>query len=49
MREQRRRDRFWIDAICIDPENIEERNHQVALMKDIYTKVRLDSDELSVV
>ncbi|KAE9366576.1 HET-domain-containing protein [Stipitochalara longipes BDJ] len=38
MRVQGRRDRFWIDAICIDQENVKERNHQVALMKDIYTK-----------
>ena len=28
---------LWIDAICIDQENIEERNHQVALMGQIYS------------
>lgn len=28
---------FWIDAICIDQSNIEERNHQVPLMKAIYS------------
>jgi hypothetical protein len=28
---------FWIDAICIDQSNIQERNHQVRLMKEIYT------------
>ncbi|PMD32213.1 HET-domain-containing protein, partial [Hyaloscypha variabilis F] len=28
---------FWIDAICIDQTNILERNHQVRLMKKIYT------------
>ncbi|KAI1170519.1 heterokaryon incompatibility protein-domain-containing protein [Nemania sp. FL0916] len=27
---------FWIDAICIDQQNINERNHQVGLMKHIY-------------
>ncbi|PMD31544.1 HET-domain-containing protein [Hyaloscypha variabilis F] len=41
IREQGRRDRFWIDAICINQENVEERNHQVALMKDIYSKAIL--------
>lgn len=29
---------IWIDSICIDQENIAERNHQVSLMKDIYSK-----------
>lgn len=29
---------LWIDAICIDQSNIEERNHQVPLMKAIYSK-----------
>lgn len=28
---------FWIDAICIDQSNVSERNHQVGLMKSIYT------------
>lgn len=28
---------FWIDAICIDQANNTERNHQVGLMKQIYT------------
>jgi hypothetical protein len=27
---------FWIDQICVDQENIEERNHQVEFMGDIY-------------
>ena len=27
---------LWIDSICIDQESIEERTHQVRLMKDIY-------------
>jgi hypothetical protein len=28
---------LWIDAICMDQSNIEERNHQVPLMKTIYS------------
>lgn len=28
---------FWIDAICINQEDLSERNHQVGLMKLIYT------------
>jgi hypothetical protein len=30
--------KFWIDAFCINQSNTIERNHQVKLMKDIYTK-----------
>ncbi|KAH7398723.1 heterokaryon incompatibility protein-domain-containing protein, partial [Phaeosphaeria sp. MPI-PUGE-AT-0046c] len=29
---------LWVDAICIDQQNISERNHQVAQMRDIYSK-----------
>jgi hypothetical protein len=29
---------LWVDAICIDQLNIQERNHQVAQMRDIYSK-----------
>lgn len=28
---------IWIDAICIKQKDIPERNHQVALMKDVYS------------
>ena len=28
---------LWVDAICIDQSNTEERNHQVTLMQDIYS------------
>jgi hypothetical protein len=28
---------IWVDAICIDQENTEERNHQVRLMATIYS------------
>lgn len=34
-------DRLWIDAICIDQNNVEERNHQVPLMGEIYSNSRL--------
>jgi hypothetical protein len=32
--------RFWVDQICIDQENIEERNHQVNQMAQIYSSAR---------
>ena len=32
--------RYWIDALCIDQENIEERNVQVQRMKEIYGRAR---------
>ncbi|KAG9200485.1 hypothetical protein G6514_006996 [Epicoccum nigrum] len=28
---------FWIDAVCINQEVVEERNHQVSMMKRIYS------------
>ena len=31
---------LWIDAISVDQSDINERNHQVALMRDIYSQVR---------
>jgi hypothetical protein len=31
---------FWIDAICIDQSNSRERNHQVDMMRDIYSNAR---------
>jgi len=30
---------LWIDAICIDQESVLERNHQVELMRKIYSQV----------
>jgi hypothetical protein len=30
--------RLWVDAICVNQSNIEERNHQVGLMDQIYLK-----------
>lgn len=29
---------LWIDAICINQDDIDERNHQVGMMGDIYRK-----------
>ncbi|KAH8911197.1 HET-domain-containing protein [Coniochaeta sp. PMI_546] len=29
---------FWVDAVCIDQSNFQERNHQVSLMADIYKR-----------
>jgi hypothetical protein len=29
---------YWIDALCINQENVLERNHQVAQMGDIYSR-----------
>lgn len=31
---------FWIDALCINQNDIRERNDQVGLMKDIYSKAQ---------
>lgn len=31
---------YWIDALCIDQGNLEERSHQVAFMDSIYTLCR---------
>jgi len=33
---------FWFDAICINQDNITEKNHQLLWMKDLYSKVRLN-------
>lgn len=32
---------FWIDAICINQNDIKERNHQVEMMKTLYTRAAL--------
>lgn len=36
IRDQQQSKLMWIDAICIDQRNIQERNSQVRFMKDIY-------------
>lgn len=38
LRAQRRSTRFWIDAVCINQNDIEERNHQVGIMHHIYDR-----------
>lgn len=30
----------WVDAICIDQDNVGERSHQVGLMRDVYSRAR---------
>ena len=37
MRLSGRYNTYWIDAICIDQNNIKERNHQVQMMRQIYS------------
>ncbi|KAF2810674.1 uncharacterized protein BDZ99DRAFT_286850 [Mytilinidion resinicola] len=31
---------IWIDAICINQKDVSERNHQVSMMKEIYSSAR---------
>jgi len=38
MRVQRQDVVLWIDAICIDQSNVFEQNHQVRMMREIYTQ-----------
>ncbi|KAL6914929.1 hypothetical protein FSST1_012689 [Fusarium sambucinum] len=33
---------LWVDAVCINQSDISERNQQVALMRDIYSKCQRD-------
>ncbi|RGP65273.1 hypothetical protein FLONG3_9303 [Fusarium longipes] len=33
---------LWVDAICINQSDVVERNHQVALMRDIYSQCQRD-------
>lgn len=37
LRKQNERRRLWIDSVCIDQCSVLERNHQVSVMKEIYT------------
>jgi hypothetical protein len=37
MRSRQRYSLFWIDAICIDQDDVEEQNHQVGMMREIYS------------
>lgn len=40
-RQSRTSTYLWIDALCIDQSSIKERNHQVALMGQIYSSAKL--------
>lgn len=31
---------LWVDAICIDQGNVDEKSHQVGLMRDVYSRAR---------
>jgi len=31
---------FWIDSVCVDQDNLQERGHQVRRMADIYTRAK---------
>ena len=33
--------RLWVDAVCIDQDNVNEKNHQVPLMRDIYSQAKV--------
>ena len=35
--DEKKRRVLWIDAVCIDQSSMDERNHQVRLMGDIYS------------
>ena len=38
LRHRNRKQKLWLDAICIDQENEKDKSHQVAMMADIYSK-----------
>ncbi|KAG7294469.1 hypothetical protein NEMBOFW57_004542 [Staphylotrichum longicolle] len=40
LREENTPRLLWVDAVCIDQTNIDERNQQVAIMRDIYSRAR---------
>jgi len=40
LRHKKKPRTLWIDAICIDQSLMDERNHQVGLMGDIYSKAK---------
>lgn len=40
LRNQRRKLRIWIDALCINQEDIAERNRQLRIMHHIYSRAR---------
>ncbi len=36
LRHQNRRRTLWVDAVCINQDGVEEKNHQIRLMTSIY-------------
>lgn len=40
LRNKSRNIRIWIDALCINQQNISERNQQVRMMEEIYQKAK---------
>jgi len=40
LRPKKKARTLWVDAICIDQSSINERNHQVKLMGDVYKLAR---------
>jgi len=40
LRKKSRSIRIWIDALCINQQNISERNQQVRMMEEIYRKAK---------
>ncbi|KAH6877195.1 hypothetical protein B0T10DRAFT_584653 [Thelonectria olida] len=40
--------RLWADALCINQGDIDERNHQVQLMRDIYPGAELTLSQISI-
>jgi hypothetical protein len=39
-RESGRRRTLWVDALCINQSNLHERNHQISLMRNIFSNAR---------
>lgn len=40
LRHSKKERRVWIDAVCIDQDNAQERTHQIAQMSSIFTSAR---------
>lgn len=37
LRQESHSTHFWIDAVCIDQNSVDGRNHQVAMMGEVYS------------
>ncbi|KAF2684197.1 hypothetical protein K458DRAFT_282813, partial [Lentithecium fluviatile CBS 122367] len=40
IRSRWKRTTIWVDSICINQQDVRERNHQVSLMKEIYIRAK---------